>query len=451
MCLSLPFLYLGGSTGGSRIGCRGGALGCTLRRQGDPLRIGFYVSHIGVPENFRNNVSGHIQLPLRSAELLHDAGHDVHVITNRIGPGLAYPEVLPESVVVHEVVDSRRRSVHGQFARKGVNPLRFVQQVVSISAICRKLDLQILHVWGFARTVDMGALLAIINPSTRVVGTLFSAPDQPLSTIRAAAWHRLARYILSAEFTAAYCHRNGLTSVHIPHPAVRDLGHSRATGSRNSVLFWREMTHLNGADVAAEAFARLATAHPATGFVFAVRAWAAEVSGVEVLMHDHPNIIMHRFPYQEGVTIEGLLAQAICVVMPFRRLTIDPQLSVLESLQAGVPVVASDIRSNPEYVRPGQTGALVRVGDVDGVVAAVAAYLDNPAEAERQGKEARRSVELDWDVHTARLLEEYANIVGSGSSTGPRSPFPLQDDGIANLAQDAPRPSAAAPEPPRWT
>ena len=42
-----------------------------------------------------------------------------------------------------------------------------------------------------------------------------------------------------------------------------------------------------------------------------------------------------------------------------RSLSIDPQLVIAESLAAGIPIVATQLRSNPEFITDGVNGRLV--------------------------------------------------------------------------------------------
>ncbi len=55
------------------------------------MKIGVIVSAIDGQEGYENNVSGHIQVPLRSCNELLDAGHDVQLITNEFGEGRSLP------------------------------------------------------------------------------------------------------------------------------------------------------------------------------------------------------------------------------------------------------------------------------------------------------------------------------------------------------------------------
>jgi glycosyltransferase involved in cell wall biosynthesis len=65
---------------------------------------------------------------------------------------------------------------------------------------------------------------------------------------------------------------------------------------------------------------------------------------------------------------------------------------VLESMAAGVPVVATDIPGNREAIRHGVDGVLVPVGDVGATAAALARLAADGEERRRLGDAARRHV-----------------------------------------------------------
>jgi glycosyltransferase involved in cell wall biosynthesis len=84
-----------------------------------------------------------------------------------------------------------------------------------------------------------------------------------------------------------------------------------------------------------------------------------------------------------SVTLEGYvpdaypyLRQADVFVLPSRRE--HGSLSLIEALQAGIPVVASDCDGIPEDVTDGRSALLVAPGDVDGLSRALARVLQDP-------------------------------------------------------------------------
>ena len=97
----------------------------------------------------------------------------------------------------------------------------------------------------------------------------------------------------------------------------------------------------------------------------AVRPIWNEVDGLDALAQTHSNVHVFRFPYEDGVTLPRLIAESLLVVMPFRSLSVNPQFAIAESVAAGVPVVTSDLDSNPEIVFDGINGALVPVGELE--------------------------------------------------------------------------------------
>lgn len=52
--------------------------------------------------------------------------------------------------------------------------------------------------------------------------------------------------------------------------------------------------------------------------------------------------------------------------------------AILDAFAAGIPVVASDWKYNREVVDEHETGLLFRTGDIDGMVAALKQFIDNP-------------------------------------------------------------------------
>jgi glycosyltransferase involved in cell wall biosynthesis len=78
-------------------------------------------------------------------------------------------------------------------------------------------------------------------------------------------------------------------------------------------------------------------------------------------------------------------------------------LSIVEAMQAGLPVVASDVGSIAEALDAGRAGVLVPPDDPEALAAAIAGLIDDEPRRARIGEHARR---LGVERHTARVMAD---------------------------------------------
>jgi glycosyltransferase involved in cell wall biosynthesis len=91
--------------------------------------------------------------------------------------------------------------------------------------------------------------------------------------------------------------------------------------------------------------------------------------------------------------------------------------AVVESLAAGVPVVATAVDGTPEVVTPGVNGFLVPAGDVSALAAAVVDLLDRPRlRAEMAAAAPTGLDEFDIDLMVRQQEELYRCLLGCGRS-----------------------------------
>ena len=103
-------------------------------------------------------------------------------------------------------------------------------------------------------------------------------------------------------------------------------------------------------------------------------------------------------PYERVIEVRRSSAVALALMGGF---------SLLEACAAACPAVTYDVEWHRDLVVDGQTGFLVREGDIEDVIRKVNYLLDHPDEAARMGAEARRRVFAEHDIRrTSRLKRE---------------------------------------------
>ncbi len=360
-------------------------------------------------------------MPLRAMQLLADAGHDVHLMTNpptEDRPDL--PDMLPDNITVHYVQDGRKRTkvVDGVGGKsKGISVRRFLQQLKQIKTIVKEQDFELFHAYGYGGTATLTALLRFAGVRIPKIVTLYGMSDDPdakNSTFRN-LWNSLT-LVSPTSYVAQLCTQSKLDATTIRHGSIRnfvnEMGLSPIRPTQR-VLFWRDPTMENGADICVEAFNTLAPKYPDVTFEMAIRSHWNEIDGIDALESTHTNVHIHKFPYQDGVTLADLVTGACIIALPFRKHSIHPQLAIAESLSAGVPVITSDLCSAPELVQDGKTGLVVPVGDVQATTDAIDQLLDDPEGTKALGINAAESMqnEWGWDDYVDEITKVYEMAV----------------------------------------
>jgi glycosyltransferase involved in cell wall biosynthesis len=84
-------------------------------------------------------------------------------------------------------------------------------------------------------------------------------------------------------------------------------------------------------------------------------------------------------------------------------------LSLMEAMDAGLPVVGTDVGAMRELVAPGETGELVPAGDVEGLASAILRVLGDPRLARSYGERAQERVRERFGVE--RMIGETEELL----------------------------------------
>ena len=371
------------------------------------MKIGIFVIGAFCSPKYTSAISGHVQIPLKAAKILAERGHQVTLITTRPHETDVLIGGLERDVSVY-IVEHASRNWPG----KGVQLSKLPKHTWQLFSFLRRESFDIIHFFGGNNTGLILGFLKRIGIKSRAFFSPIKGPTGASSGLLArAAFSRVDKFIATTGYVRGgwgQLYGNGRCG--ILHAGVfKNIARQVQRNHKNSVLFWRNADYENGADLAMASFVDLAPKYPDIRFVFAVRPHDVLEKELLELEKKAANIDVHIYPYNNGTTLESLLQSALFVVQPFRSLSINPQMSILETLYSGVPVIATGIESNEELIESGDTGLVIPPEDKNALTEAIMTLLDDSELCEKMAKNARAETEAiwNWESFGKELVEIY--------------------------------------------
>lgn len=108
-----------------------------------------------------------------------------------------------------------------------------------------------------------------------------------------------------------------------------------------------------------------------------------------------------KLPYPKFITLLQTSTVHIYLTYPFVL-----SWSLLEAMSVGAAIVASDTAPVREVIQQGERGCLVNFFDVDGLVNQTCQLLDNPAQRQHMGQNAREYVKTKFDLRSVCLPKQ---------------------------------------------
>lgn len=137
-------------------------------------------------------------------------------------------------------------------------------------------------------------------------------------------------------------------------------------------------------------------------------------------MRQELEVLAGRLGVQEYVRFAGNRSQEVIAnLLPHARLVLSPHMGrgLTEACLAGAPIVAYDYDWQGEIIHNGETGELVRNGNWQQMAERALWLLENPDEAARRGRAARRlALEMmSPEKLNHHEIEAYENLLRSGT------------------------------------
>jgi glycosyltransferase involved in cell wall biosynthesis len=178
-----------------------------------------------------------------------------------------------------------------------------------------------------------------------------------------------------------------------------------------------------GIDCFLEAAAKIRKSHPDAHFLAVGECYTRNAES-EIVVDD-----VYRRELQDRAVSLGLadrvhftgLRKDIPQILGAAAVSVLPSVSegisntLLESMAAGVPVVATRVGGTPEVIRDGEQGLLVPPSDPQALADAILAVLGDPALAARLGAEGRRRVreEFSFEAVVRRTEDLYRELLAA--------------------------------------
>ncbi len=387
------------------------------------MKIGFVVTNVAVAPGWEKVVSAHVQLPIHTMQLMAKAGHEVQLITTSVGQDQIMPPILPPETIVHQLPGwvwkaSSPPMLAGRSEGHSFSGL--IQLVHELVKIVRSERYDILHFFGSNKIAALAGLLSMFGIRTPRVLTYDLGIPRGMPRVtwfaKYTAWKQISAIVTSTEFMQNHLRAMGVRA-DLARPGVgrniRDELNGEQVDQPKRVVYWRDPSIGNGADICLQVYSRLAPRFPNISFDLAVRPHPNPVEGIDELAHRFPNVHVARFPYSNGMSIAKLLAESVCVLLPFRGLIVHPQFAILESMRAGCAVVTTAVGSTTELIESGRNGYLVPVGDIEATISAVKGLLIDRSRAVTIGNQAAADIcaKWKWPEYALKIARIYSRAL----------------------------------------
>jgi glycosyltransferase involved in cell wall biosynthesis len=367
------------------------------------MKVGVFVTKAANSKGFERVASAHVQVPLRTINLLNQAGYEAQLITTKYYEGQSLPAWLKDDTKVNLITDSSKQgsllAMHGGH-KKGVHFFKFIKQLFEIKAIVKQEKLDVLHCFGSTNMILVAGVLKLIGVNKPIAVTCENGTvSQNFKLIKHLVYKKVDAIFTCTEHMKNHLKQNNIRASLVRHGVLRDISEetSKVSHTKNRVLFWRDPSRENGADICLNVFRKLAAKYPIVNFDIAIRPHPKPVLGLDDVTKEFSNINVYSFPYPEGINLADLIGESHCVLLPFRELSINPQFAVIESMLAGKPVITTSIDSNNELIEHGVNGYLFNTNDENEMVDICSKLIENHDYAESIGKKAREKIQIDWN------------------------------------------------------
>lgn len=360
---------------------------------------------VGVIRGYENVRSAHIQLLYSLATRLAKRGLKVTILTNKLRENTYIPEDIRKLVEIKYISDPRKRKstnvMHSGFSKK-ISLSGLIKSIVETFSFALMNNIRVIHY------VNGGIEIGLYSSVIRILGLswfkVFWTPS--IGECKTNLVKRRFIGLLNGIFASTNYQYLGFSKYFknvrlIKHGLSRKLT-KNFTGTKNRVTFWRDPSYENGADIAYKVFSRLSKKFPEFKFTILVRPYFDSVIEIDNERCTE-NFEIYEYPYPDHISLESVLSETFLCYFPFRELSTNPQLCVLESVEAGIPCLVPRLESLEEYVL--EEEYLIDYNDQNSAVSKIEKLLEGRDKIRKPTQPSSNG--FNWDNFVPEHIDAY--------------------------------------------
>ena len=187
---------------------------------------------------------------------------------------------------------------------------------------------------------------------------------------------------------------------------------------KRSILFFGDGTYERGLSVVLNAIPAIIEAYNVK-ITLAIRHWGV---GLNNSLIPRTQYILKKYPYNVTLVeypmpyhISELVKQHAIVILPFTVNSMEPPVSLLESMALGRVVITTNIGGNGELIGQSKRGMLIDPGDTSQLVKSILYLIETEPEMAVLGKNAQEYISLNynWTRAIQLLTALYEEVLGA--------------------------------------
>ena len=173
------------------------------------------------------------------------------------------------------------------------------------------------------------------------------------------------------------------------------------------VLYYGDANKERGIDIMLDAIIDVNKICSNIKYIFAIRRYADQYLNEVILRSKIINVELI-MKYENHISY--LVDEADVIILPYRKTTMQPPLTLIESMLLGKIIITTDVESNKEYIGANERGILLEHNDTISFKKAMISLIKNKERYKDMGTSARLFIQkiYDWESIMTKLLTIYS-------------------------------------------